>query len=46
MRRVRPTSADVAARAGISRATESFVLNHRIDIQIPDETRRRVWARP
>ena len=43
MGRSRPTSADVAARAGVSRTTVSFVLNYRTDIQIPDETRQRVF---
>jgi DNA-binding LacI/PurR family transcriptional regulator len=38
----RPTSADVAARAGVSRTTVSFVLNHRADVKIPDGTRQRV----
>jgi len=38
----RPTSADVAARAGVSRTTVSFVLNDRADAKIPDATRRRV----
>jgi LacI family transcriptional regulator len=38
----RPTSADVAARAGVSRTTVSFVLNQRPDMTIPPETRRRV----
>lgn len=38
----RPTSADVAARAGVSRTTVSFVLNQRADVKIPDETRQRV----
>ena len=38
----RPTSADVAARAGVSRTTVSFVLNDRADVKIPDATRRRV----
>lgn len=38
----RPTSADVAAMAGVSRTTVSFVLNQRLDVKIPDETRRRV----
>ncbi len=38
----RPTSADVAARAGVSRTTVSFVLNRRADVKIPDETRQRV----
>ena len=38
----RPTSADVAAMAHVSRTTVSFVLNQRAGIKIPDETRRRV----
>lgn len=38
----RPTSADVAAVARVSRTTVSFVLNQRPGIKIPDETRRRV----
>ena len=38
----RPTSADVAAAAGVSRTTVSFVLNEREGVKIPDETRRRV----
>jgi len=41
-RRPRATSADVAARAGVSRTTVSFVLNSRAGVTIPDETRRRV----
>lgn len=41
-RRQRATSADVAARAGVSRTTVSFVLNGRADAGIPAETRRRV----
>lgn len=41
-RRHRATSADVAARAGVSRTTVSFVLNARADTGIPEETRRRV----
>lgn len=40
--RRRPTSADVAARAGVSRTTVSFVLNGRADAQIPPATWRRV----
>jgi DNA-binding LacI/PurR family transcriptional regulator len=40
----RATSADVAARAGVSRTTVSFVLNGRADAGIPEETRRRVEA--
>ena len=38
----RPTSADVAHEAGVSRTTVSFVLNERPDVKFPDETRRRV----
>ncbi len=38
----RPTSADVAREAGVSRTTVSFVLNERPDVKFPDETRRRV----
>ncbi len=38
----RPTSADVATEAGVSRTTVSFVLNGREDVKIPAETRRRV----
>lgn len=38
----RPTSADVAARAGVSRTTVSFVINGRSDVQIPAVTWRRV----
>jgi LacI family transcriptional regulator len=37
----RPTSADVAALAGVSRTTVSFVLNGR-DVAIPPATRERV----
>jgi LacI family transcriptional regulator len=33
----------VAARAGVSRTTVSFVLNYRTDIQISDGTRQRVF---
>ncbi len=40
--RRRPTSADVAARAGVSRTTVSFVLNARTDVGIPADTRQRV----
>lgn len=38
----RPTSADVAALAGVSRTTVSFVLNERRDVAISGPTRRRV----
>ena len=41
MRRRRPTSADVASRAGVSRTTVSLVLNDRSE-SIPETTRRRV----
>ena len=40
--RRRPTSADVAARAGVSRTTVSFVVNRRAGSQIPAETWQRV----
>jgi DNA-binding LacI/PurR family transcriptional regulator len=40
----RPTSADVASEAGVSRTTVSFVLNGRTDVKIPTETRQRVLA--
>lgn len=40
----RPTSADVAAMAHVSRTTVSFVLNERAGVKIPDETRQRVLA--
>lgn len=40
----RPTSADVATEAGVSRTTVSFVLNGRTDVKIPDRTRRRVLS--
>lgn len=42
--RRRPTSADVAARAGVSRTTVSFVLNGRTDVAIPPATWQRVEA--
>jgi LacI family transcriptional regulator, galactose operon repressor len=38
----RPTSADVAEMAHVSRTTVSFVLNERAGIRIPDDTRQRV----
>lgn len=38
----RVTSADVAARAGVSRTTVSFVVNQRKDAGIPADTWRRV----
>ena len=40
----RVTSADVAERAGVSRATVSYVLNDRPGQSIPEGTRRRVLA--
>lgn len=40
--RSRPTSADVAARAGVSRATVSYVLNDRSGHAISEPTRERV----
>lgn len=40
----RPTSADVASRAGVSRTTVSFVLNGRAGVSIGPDTRARVHA--
>ncbi|MFI5623328.1 LacI family DNA-binding transcriptional regulator [Nocardioides sp. NPDC051685] len=40
----RPTSADVAKAAKVSRATVSYVLNGRNDVRITDATRQRVLA--
>ena len=40
--RRRPTSADVAAKAGVSRTTVSFVLNDRPGANISPPTRERV----
>jgi DNA-binding LacI/PurR family transcriptional regulator len=40
----RPTSADVAHRAGVSRATVSYVLNDTPHQSIPESTRARVLA--
>ncbi|WP_329580680.1 LacI family DNA-binding transcriptional regulator [Streptomyces sp. NBC_01361] len=40
----RPTSADVARRAGVSRTTVSYVLNGRTDQGISEETRLRVLS--
>ncbi|MBZ0319562.1 MAG: LacI family transcriptional regulator [Anaerolineae bacterium] len=42
----RPTQKDVALRAGVSRATVSYVLNDQQDklkVPISEETRQRVW---
>lgn len=41
-RKKRPSMKDVAARAGVSRTTVSFVLNGR-EMNIPEATQRRVW---
>ena len=38
----RPTQVDVARRAGVSRATVSYVVNDVPDARVPDETRQRV----
>ena len=38
----RPTGADVARRAGLSRATVSYVLNDTPHQAIPESTRQRV----
>ena len=40
----RPTSTDVAKRAGVSRATVSYVLNGRQEESIPEATRTKVIA--
>jgi DNA-binding LacI/PurR family transcriptional regulator len=40
----RPTSTDVAVRAGVSRATVSYVLNNVSSQTIPDATRQKVLA--
>src|SRR3954454_24687443 len=40
----RPTAADVARRAGVSRATVSYVLNDTPHQAIPSQTRERVRA--
>jgi DNA-binding LacI/PurR family transcriptional regulator len=40
----RPTAADVAHRAGFSRATVSYVLNNTPHQMIPEQTRQRVLA--
>lgn len=44
VRRRRPTAADVAQRAGVSRATVSYVLNDTPHQVIPEATRQRVRA--
>ena len=38
----RPTQADVARLAGVSKATVGFALSDRYDIAIPETTRQRV----
>src|SRR5689334_12980137 len=43
MRR-RPTRADVADKAGVSKTTVTYVLSERHDIAIPETTRERVRA--
>lgn len=43
-RQPRPAQRDVAALAGVSRATVSAVLNEAPRIRIAEATRRRVWA--
>ena len=40
----RPSTYDVARLAGVSRTTVSFVVNNVPNVNIPDETRARVWA--
>ena len=35
---------DVAERAGVSQTTVSFVLNDAPNVNIPQETRARIWA--
>src|SRR3954447_18722682 len=40
----RPTGADVARQAGLSRATVSYVLNDTAHQPIPERTRQRVLA--
>ncbi|RYG37393.1 LacI family transcriptional regulator [bacterium] len=38
------TLRDIAKRTGVSHATVSFALNHRMDVNIPDSTRQRIIA--
>jgi len=40
----RPSMYDVACLAGVSQTTVSFVVNNVPDINIPQETRDRIWA--
>ena len=40
----RPSMKDVAALAGVSRTTVSFVLNNKPDSAIPAETQEKVWT--
>jgi DNA-binding LacI/PurR family transcriptional regulator len=40
----RPTRADVADKAGVSKTTVTYVLGNRYDIAIPETTRERVQA--
>ncbi len=39
----RPTIADVARVAGVSRTTVSYVLSERPGARVPEPTRRRIW---
>ena len=40
----RPTGDDVAKAAGVSKATVSYVISGRPDVQLPEATRQRVWS--
>lgn len=42
MRRKRPTQADIARLANVSQATVSYVLNGRVSVTVPAETRQRI----
>jgi LacI family transcriptional regulator len=43
-KRKHPSMYDVARLAGVSQTTVSFVVNNVPDINIPEETRDRIWA--
>lgn len=43
MKKRRVTSKDIAQAAGTSQATVSYVLNERMDISIPNETRKHIF---
>src|SRR3954464_14823465 len=43
-KRKRPSMYDVARLAGVSQTTVSFVVNNVPDINIPQETRDRIWS--